>query len=99
MDALAAWLGWQAQERAYKLVEETRRENYALQTGVYLTADGMTKVSMGEVFELLERERFPIKLERAKEEVQRPGRRKDDRGSAQDEDEGAPKAEREDDEP
>ena len=66
-DPLAASLGYISQERAYRLNGELRRQLHKLLTGVYVLADEQTKQSLREVFELLERERFPIKLEEAQE--------------------------------
>jgi hypothetical protein len=68
---LAAWLGYLAQERAYKRVDELRRQVYTLSTGIYVLADEQTLGSLGEVMELLERERFPMPLDEAAEEVRR----------------------------
>ena len=72
-EPVAAWLGYLAQERAYKRVDELRRQVYALITGIYVLADEQTRRSLGEVMELLERERFPMPLDEAAEEVQRGG--------------------------
>lgn len=70
-EPLAAWLRYLAQERAYILIERLRRQVYQLMTGIHVLADANTERNVREIFELLERERFPITPEEAREEIQR----------------------------
>ena len=90
-EPLAAWLRYLEQERAYILIEQLRRQLYQLLTGVHVLADASTERTVREIFELLERERFPITPEESREEIQRsegkplrPGERD---GGAESEDE------------
>jgi hypothetical protein len=93
-DAIAAALGWIPQERAYRRIEELRQENYALRAALYVLADEKSEISAQEIFTLLDRERFPITLEAAEEEVGRPtgDSEKDSDGDDQDEGPRGPRA-------
>lgn len=66
-EPLAAWLRLIDQERAYRLISDLRRQLHKLLTGVYVLADQQTRQTLQEVFELLERERFPMMLEETRE--------------------------------
>lgn len=64
-----ASLLWVAVERAWRRVAQVRIQNFALRTTPFVLADEATEVVGGEVFTLLERERFALTDEEADEDT------------------------------
>lgn len=67
---------WVAVERAWRRVGQVRIQNFALRTTPFVLADEATEVVGGELFTLLERERFPLTDIEADEDTRSEGPKK-----------------------